>query len=231
MASINDRIDEVRHWLHEARERFVGARHNLRIVRDDITKTTKELRGIQNRIPHAQGGVLDVLRAKEAKLKEHLKELDRRQKKLAETVAHRREVEENLEKKLKFLKDKKEDQQQPTGGGGNGFATFDGKTVAAWMVPWLLKSRQAGWQGVVVSGVRTPAYSIQLCYNMCGAPSCPGRCAGANSNHNMLPTQGYPYGALDVSDYYNFERIQWSIGSPLRNDLPIDPVHFSVSGH
>ena len=114
---------------------------------------------------------------------------------------------------------------------GNGFGTFDGKTVADWMIPWLEKSRQNGWKGSVVSGVRTPSYSEHLCYEMCGRASCPGRCAGRSSNHNMLPNQGKPYGALDVSDYANFGRIQKQIGSPLHNALGArDPVHFSASG-
>ena len=99
------------------------------------------------------------------------------------------------------------------------------------MIPWLEKSRKAGWGGTVVSGVRTPEYSEQLCYAMCGAPSCAGRCAGRASNHNMEPGQGYPAGALDVSDYAAFEAIQKRIGSPLKNELDArDPVHFSVSG-
>ena len=112
----------------------------------------------------------------------------------------------------------------------SGFGTFDGKTVAAWMIPWLEKSRQNGWHGAVVSGVRTPAYSEHLCLEMCGARSCPGRCAGRSSNHNMEPGQGQPHGALDVSDYINFGNIQHRIGSPLRNALPNDRVHFSASG-
>lgn len=112
-----------------------------------------------------------------------------------------------------------------------GFGTFDGRTAPNWMIPWLEKSRANGWRGTVVSGVRTPAYSEQLCYAMCGAPFCSGRCAGRASNHNMEPYQGYPHGALDVSDYYNFGAIQKRIGSPLKNALGAkDPVHFSVSG-
>lgn len=127
-----------------------------------------------------------------------------------------------VEKKVRWLKD----HPQPT----TGWRTFDGKPVPAWMVPWLNKSRYAGWQGVVVSGVRTPEYSEQLCYQMCGAPSCSGRCAGRYSNHNCTNQCPYPTGALDVSDYDRFEQVQYEIGSPLRNALPVDPVHFSVSG-
>lgn len=111
---------------------------------------------------------------------------------------------------------------------GDGLATFDGKTVAAWMIPWLEKSRKAGWDGTITSGYRDPAYSESLCMNMCGKPFCPGLCAGKTSNHSG---KSYPAGAIDVTDYSNFERIQFEIGSPLRNDLPLDPVHFSVSGH
>jgi hypothetical protein len=113
----------------------------------------------------------------------------------------------------------------------HGYAVFDGKNVPEWMVHWLKESRAHGWRGVVVSGVRTAAYSEHLCFAMCGAPSCPGRCAGRNSNHNMEQSEGYPEGALDVSDYTRFGQVQHEIGSPLHNALGVrDPVHFSVSG-
>lgn len=110
----------------------------------------------------------------------------------------------------------------------SGVAVYDGKQVAAWIIPWLKKSRQAGWKGTVTSGYRTPAYSEHLCQQMCGAPSCPGRCAGRSSNHSG---KRFPAGAVDVSDYENFARIQRRIHSPLKNDLPSDRVHFSVTGH
>lgn len=111
----------------------------------------------------------------------------------------------------------------------NGVGVFDGKQVANWIVPWLEKSRKAGWKGTVTSGYRDPAYSQQLCYAMCGAPSCPGRCAGTSSNH-VGSKDGE--GAVDVTDYTRFARIQKQIGSPLKNALgPADPVHFSRSGH
>lgn len=131
---------------------------------------------------------------------------------------------ENVRKKIEFLKDKKDSNPARSGVG-----TFDGKQVAAWIIPWLERSRKAGWRGTVNSGYRSPEYSEQLCRAMCGAPSCPGRCAGRASNH---AGKDYPEGAVDVSDYENFERIQPRIGSPLCNRLDYrDPVHFSVSGH
>jgi hypothetical protein len=109
-----------------------------------------------------------------------------------------------------------------------GVTTFDGVPCARWIVPWLKKSRANGWKGRLVSGWRSPAYSESLCRRMCGAPRCPGRCAGRSSNHSG---NKYPAGAVDVSDYANFERIQPRIGSPLINRLDArDPTHFSVSG-
>ncbi|MGH7267343.1 MAG: hypothetical protein ACREMB_21185 [Candidatus Rokuibacteriota bacterium] len=110
----------------------------------------------------------------------------------------------------------------------SGVGTFDGRACAAWIIPWLEKSRRAGWRGYLVSGYRSPEYSESLCYSMCGAPSCPGRCAGRASNH---AGSAYPAGAVDVSDYANFGAIQRRIGSPLINALGAqDPVHFSISG-
>lgn len=149
-----------------------------------------------------------------------------------EQLANREKIKNHLAKKLKALQETKEDQVDPD---QDDLATFDGRVVASWMVGdnpqkknWLGLSRKAGWTGTVVSGYRTPEYSESLCYAMCGHPSCPGTCAGRSSNHSG---KTYPAGAIDVSDYTNFGEIQKRIGSPLINDLPIDKVHYSVSGH
>lgn len=124
-------------------------------------------------------------------------------------------------KRFYFLKQQKQ-------AAADGVVEFDGVPCAAWIAEWLKKSREHGWNGVLVSGYRDPEYSEQLCYAMCGAPSCPGRCAGRASNH---AGKDYPAGAVDVSDFYNFGAIQKRIGSPLINALGAqDPVHFSVSG-
>lgn len=116
----------------------------------------------------------------------------------------------------------------------------DGTTVAAWMLGlrigpdgsktnWLQKSVEKGWNGDLSSGFRDPAYSEHLCYVMCGAPSCPGKCAGRTSNHSQI---GPPnWGAIDVPQYETFGRIQREIGSPLKNALGAqDPVHYSYTG-
>jgi hypothetical protein len=127
-------------------------------------------------------------------------------------------------KKFAYLQKQEQEAEAPASGVG----TYDGKPVAAWMIPWLEKSRRAGWGGSLVSGWRDPAYSEQLCYRIYGAPSCTGRCAGRASNHSGSE---YPAGAVDVSDFYNFGAIQKRIGSPLINALGAqDPVHFSISG-
>lgn len=154
---------------------------------------------------------------------------EKRKKKHRQRVKHLDKLVAHLKKKCEALAKAQKEKKESDDPDGDGLAIFDGKTVAAWMIPWLEKSRKAGWTGTVVSGYRDPAYSTQLCINMCGAPSCPGMCAGASSNHSG---KFYPAGAVDVSDYTRFESIQWQIGSPLKNELDYrDPVHFSVSGN
>ncbi len=114
---------------------------------------------------------------------------------------------------------------------------FDGKLVPRWIVQDALKpARKAGVQFTVISGYRSPAYSTSLCEAMCGAPTCPGRCAGATSNHSCPPTHtGRKFeGAVDV--YPGAPALRaWceSHGNPIRGggaELPSDPNHFSRSG-
>jgi exonuclease VII large subunit len=168
-----------------------------------------------------------------------------RRRKHQHRVDHLAELRKHLNKKIRHkanelqeIREDKEDRGPVGDPDGDGWASFDGKMVAAWMVGaeayngktvnWLQRIRDAGWGGYIVSGGRTPEYSESLCYNMCDAPQCPGTCAGRASEH----AQNAPgRGAIDVSDYYTFERIAHMIGCPLWNDLPNDPVHFSVSGH
>lgn len=114
--------------------------------------------------------------------------------------------------------------------------------VAPWMVGrapgpdgkhvnWLERAKDLGWDGWINSGVRTAAHSIELCEEICGAPSCAGRCAGATSNHNCDKGCPEPEGAIDVRDFNRFRAIMEEINAPLRNALPLDPVHFSYTGH
>jgi hypothetical protein len=112
----------------------------------------------------------------------------------------------------------------------SGLAVFEGRTVAAWFLPYLHFARERGWTGTVVSGYRDPAYSERLCIAMCGAPSCPGRCAGRASNHSGKVR---PAGAIDVSDYVRFGNLMsvCPLEPRIRNALGArDPVHFSASG-
>jgi hypothetical protein len=115
-----------------------------------------------------------------------------------------------------------------------GTTLIDGRAVPNWMVPKLKEIRARGrWRGYVVSGFRTPAYSESLCRAMCGAPTCPGRCAGRYSNHACPPSatcQAYE-GAIDVSDYITFAAEAHAVGAPFYNALPFDRVHFSHSGN
>lgn len=117
----------------------------------------------------------------------------------------------------------------------SGVTTYDGRPVARWFVPYMEYARNVGdhtgrWHGTLNSGWRDPVYSEHLCYQMCGAPSCPGRCAGRASNH-VGSTPGT--GAIDVSDYVTFARIMRNApyNPKIFNALGAqDPVHFSPSG-
>ncbi len=223
--SLTDRIKDAKHWTHRARLRFLGARHNLREAR-------AEIEDIQKRLPHAQGGVKE-------ELQDRLKEQQRRKQKLQYQVKHRFKVWRHTHKKLRHLrkiKDERRKDDETPAGGNCGFSVPSrgwnpyGRAIPNWMIPWLDKTAQL-ISFTVVSGVRTSAQSVGLCMNMCGHPTCSGTCAGAGSNHNFDANECYPNGALDVTNQYAFESAQYKIGSPLRNDLPADSVHFSVSGH
>lgn len=139
----------------------------------------------------------------------------------AEEVRRRREVKDRL---LEKIKDRR---KPPT----RGIRTVDGKPVAAWIAYYVLKARQEGlWDGYVVSGYRSPEYSESICYEMCGAPTCSGRCAGRFSEHSQNIK---PRGAVDVDLAHRdeFARAMVKLRAPLKNLLPADPNHFSNSGH
>jgi hypothetical protein len=111
-----------------------------------------------------------------------------------------------------------------------GVSTFDGKPVAAWLKPYLDWARAHGWQGTLNSGYRTPEYSEHLCIGMCGATSCPGKCAGRSSHHSIRVKPG---GAIDVSDFAKFGELmrQCPYSPRIFNNLPTDQVHYSSSGN
>jgi len=111
-----------------------------------------------------------------------------------------------------------------------GVGSFDNKPCANWMIPYLSFAREHGWVGKLQSGFRDPAFSESLCQKMCGAPTCPGRCAGRSSNHSGSVK---PHGAIDVSDFDRFGQLmaKCPLSPRLFNDLPIDRVHYSATGH
>ena len=115
----------------------------------------------------------------------------RRRRKLAREVKRIRGEKDHLSRKLEHLEKKKDKPPPQT----SGVVTFDGKPCAAWIAADLRKIREMGWDGYLLSGYRTPAYSESLCYGICGAPSCPGRCAGSSSNHSQYERPG---GAADL---------------------------------
>jgi hypothetical protein len=121
------------------------------------------------------------------------------------------------------------------GGGGGvqagsaaGTRDWHGTTVCNWIADILDKAWADGVRFTVISGFRTVAESVAACQHICGAPSCPGTCAGASSNHNGC-TGGK--GAVDIGAGCESLR-SWlaSHGNPLSNNLPLDRCHFSRSG-
>ncbi len=160
---------------------------------------------------------------------------DRRKKRHHERRKNARKIYEGLDARVEHCADKREARRKqkraernPYDAHGGGIVNFDSKTCVEWIAHDLTEMRKHGWNGYLVSGYRTPAYSISLCQAMCNAPYCPGRCGGASSNHAKSGDGG---GAVDVSDYINAERVAHSIGSRLWNDLPADLVHLSATGH
>lgn len=105
-----------------------------------------------------------------------------------------RKSQQIAEKKLRWLLRHRQDAS------GELIVTFDGLDCPSWIADILNAARKDGVSFHVISGVRSPEYSEQLCENMCGAPTCPGRCAGRGSNHAMPPTGTgvAPEGAVDV---------------------------------
>jgi hypothetical protein len=111
-----------------------------------------------------------------------------------------------------------------------GVDTFDGEPVAAWMKPYLVWARDHGWTGTLNSGWRDPAHSERLCYDICNAPRCPGKCAGRTSNHSGHVK---PAGSIDVSNPAQFGELmrKCPYDPPLINRLGAkDPWHYSVTG-
>lgn len=132
------------------------------------------------------------------------------------------------ERKLKRLEKWHKNHPPSLDPDGDDLITIDGKLIAEEVGKELLRIRKAGrWGGYVVSGYRTPAYSEGLCYRICGNPTCPGLCAGRNTNHAR---KGGRNGAVDLSDYITFRNECWRLNSWLENHLSRDLVHFSDSG-
>lgn len=127
-----------------------------------------------------------------------------------------------------------EEHQHP-GAPAEGLVWQDGHWVAGWIADINVKVRHDGWPGWVLSGWRDPLYSQHLCEVMCGAPTCPGRCAGLTSRH---VGRIFPEGAVDVTYYDDFNARLHKLGlwgvnerGKICNDLPRDLPHHSADGH
>jgi hypothetical protein len=100
------------------------------------------------------------------------------------------------------------------------------KQIAGWIAPILDWASQHGWSGTVTSGYRD--YQQQAAINASGAYSAPA----GKSNHES--TQ-YPGGAVDVSDPSQLIEVLKGYTGPYKlvgGVLgPVDPEHFSATGH
>ena len=110
----------------------------------------------------------------------------------------------------------------PTGGGfdPSQLSSYDGLPVAKWIIPELAWARSHGWGGQVTSGYRSPSQVVHGVFAT--APQ-------GQSEHRL---DVYPGGAVDVSDYQQFASIIAGYpGTQKLIQLPIDPLHFSGTGH
>lgn len=172
---------------------------DLGVVQADLTRTVRKLKGIKHEDEQRRDELIKKLHDQRQNLRQHRREERQRIRRI---------------------------RRQQQNDDPNGLEYFDGKPVAAWYKPILVEKRNNGsWSGYLLSGYRTPEYSEQLCYQICGQPFCPGRCAGRSSKHSQL---GYHEGAIDTTDPY---RLRASTNGVLKNFLPNDPNHSSYQGN
>lgn len=138
---------------------------------------------------------------------------------------------------LKKLRERHREDHFAPAPAGDDWVMFDGREVALWIAKVLDDARASGaWSGTVISGRRDPVYSEHLCIEMCGAPTCPGRCAGRSSNHAGPPSfKGVEFeGAVDVTDFVGLRHYCEQHAPQLRGGgqvLPSDLPHFSHEGN
>lgn len=217
-------LADAKRWLKKARDRFRKAAGQLRNV---IGKLGAAKRKRHEAVP---GTELRHRLAKRVVAYKH------RVQELIKSKARREREKERLAKKVKWLKEHKDDVPDA----GDNLGKWGSFTVAGWMVGldpgpggskinWLQRIKDTGkWAGGLYSAYRTPEYSQSLCFGICGAPSCPGLCAGLTSGHSQ---KVYPGGCIDVQDWPGFAAGNAQVGGPFRNNLPNDRPHRSVSGY
>jgi hypothetical protein len=120
--------------------------------------------------------------------------------------------------------------------GSGGVSSYDGHSVANWIIPILQWAKAHGWTGYVVSGYRTPAQQWAAATNYArqlGKPLYSVYPAGPlASNHCRYI---YPGGAVDVTNYEQLDRVlrEYNGHNKLIWAGPTigDYVHFSSNGH
>ena len=210
---------------------------------DQIQRERKTIHGYEHAVKEAREKLWEanyVRRNDERRKGESDEHWEARRKRNRVAFENRDEAVEHLVKKLhahehmidklKDLKEEiKEEHKDKFDRGGTAIVTFDGHPCVEDLAYWLDHIRGRGmWSGVLVSGYRTPEYSEHLCWIICNAPTCPGRCAGRSTNHAKTT---YPGPAGDVTDFIRCENALIDVGSGYHNNLPYDLVHMSKSGY
>lgn len=238
MKKLKKAWQEARQHLRKARDRFFGARIALRRTRKELQTVNRRL-GLKPNDDRGNGKAREDMKfgpVVGADLDQYLKlrgTILERKKSFADQVKNRRAIlkrakAKNAATQKAFEEAKKRGDHDDL---GNGVVIPDRpwnpnrKPVCVGFVAIIDRAWARGWRGILNSGWRSPAESTGLCIGICGAPVCPGTCAGTGSRHARCP---WTDGAIDVGDQYKFD----AVTPELYNALGArDPWHMSTTGH
>lgn len=230
-------LEEINRRIKRARHKLARAVLGLETAHRRVKHHRKMRDHYQSIVDDQPGsGIATAAERKRDRAASLLHKWQKRQTKLRDRHIYIQLVlDKRARKKHKWLVAHKDD--FPPGEGGGEWVEFDGHELPKWMAEINQEARDAGyWNGYAFSGRRSKEYSQELCENMCGAPTCPGKCAGIYTNHAGPPTwMGVKYeGAEDVSDPEGLIRFCRAKNKPLRGAgevLPDDRPHCSHEGN
>ena len=175
-------------------------------LKDRIEHQTKALKELRKDLKQAREEKWDaeyVRRNDERREGESDEHWHKRRKRNRVRAEHKDEAVDLLAKKLKHwekelddlrehrqeYRDEQAEQRSSYEKGSTKIVMFDGRPLVEDLAFWLEKARKkGGWNGVLVSGYRSPAYSQQLCYlGDLRSPVLPGQmCRYLKQSHQDL---------------------------------------------